>query len=52
MIFVVLADLINFNVYYPESREICEVHAKISEEQRLKELEVKGHPDAIYLKTP
>lgn len=49
--FILVADLINFNLYYGESKEIYEVYDKIRAEQRKKELEELGHPDAIYLKT-
>lgn len=49
--FMLVADLINFNLFYTESREICEVYDKIRAEQQKKELEELGHPDAIYLKT-
>jgi hypothetical protein len=49
--FVVTADLINFNTYYPESREICKVHQELAEKLRLEELHKNGHPDAIYFKT-
>lgn len=29
MAFVMVSDLLNFNLYYPESREICEVHESL-----------------------
>jgi hypothetical protein len=37
--FILVADLINFNLYYGESKEIYEVYDKIRAEQRKKELE-------------
>ncbi len=44
------ADLINFNRYYPESNEICEVYRKLQQEEEQERLNKFGHPDEIYFK--
>jgi hypothetical protein len=36
--FIMVGDLVNFNLYYPESREICEVHQSLKRQAELEDI--------------
>ena len=43
--FCVIGDFLNFNMIYPETREICEVLAKLKRKAEAEEIKQHGHPD-------